>query len=185
MNLDKAIQERKSVKKFSDKKPDWRYIIEAVDAAMYAPMAGNNYSLRFVLVDDPEKIAKLSEAAQQSNFANVKYAVVVLTDSARTLNLFDERGQRYLRQQAGAAIENFLLKIQEHGLSSCWIGHFVDYLVKQVVGAPENFDVEAILPVGYEVKPELPKRKNADLNRFISFNDYSNKWMNGKKIINA
>jgi nitroreductase len=60
MDLSKAIRSRKSVKKFSTKKPDWRDIIECVDAARYAPMAGNNYSLKFIIIDDKETIEKIS-----------------------------------------------------------------------------------------------------------------------------
>ncbi|HJX50715.1 MAG TPA: nitroreductase family protein, partial [Candidatus Nanoarchaeia archaeon] len=65
MELDKAIQGRKSVRHFADKKPDWRDVIECVEAARFAPMAGNAYSLRFIIVDDKEKIQKIAEAAQQ------------------------------------------------------------------------------------------------------------------------
>ncbi len=185
MNLDEAIQKRKSVRKFSSKRPNWRDIIEAIDTMRYAPMAGNNFSLRFVLVDNTDVIRKLAEAAQQSYLASAQYVVVVLNDPVRMLNSFDERGQRYLKLQAGAAIENFLLKIQEYGLSSCWIGHFVDYLVKEAIKAPENMDVEALLPVGYESSPLSPKKRKTELNRMIFFNEYGNKWMNEIKMVNA
>ena len=185
MELDKAIQERKSVRKFSNKKPDWRDIIEAIDSARYSPMSGNNYSLRFVLIDNKEKIKKLAEASQQSFVATAQYVVIVLTDPNKTLSLFEDRAQKYLKLQAGAAIENFLLKIQEYGLSSCWVGHFVDYLVRETIKAPENLEVEAILPVGYEQKPGVAQRRKIDLNRIIYFNEYGNKWMKENKIINA
>ena len=56
--LDKIIHNRRSVKKFKSTKPDWRTIIECIDAMRYAPMAGNNYSLKFILVDDKDKINK-------------------------------------------------------------------------------------------------------------------------------
>ena len=59
MDLDKVIHSRKSTKKFGDKKPDWRDIIECIDAMRYAPMAGGNFSLKFILVADKEKITKV------------------------------------------------------------------------------------------------------------------------------
>ena len=65
MELNKAMQGFHNVKKFNDKKPDWRDIIEAIDAARYAPMAGDNYTLKFIIVDDKETIQKLADAAQQ------------------------------------------------------------------------------------------------------------------------
>lgn len=189
MDLDKAIQGRKSVTKFSLKKPDWRDILEAVDAARYAPMAGNNYSLRFILVDKKELIEKLAEACQQPFVSTVQYVVVAFSDPEKTLNLFEERGQKYVQGQAGAAIENFLLKIHDKGLSSCWVGHFVDYLVKDLLKVPGNFQVEAILPVGYEQKPEVPRKRKIDLNRITFFNQYNDgtrgKRMKDLKIVDA
>ena len=83
MDLDKAIKSRKSVKKFTDKKPDWRIIIECIDAARYAPMAGNNYSPRFILVNDREKIQKLSEAAQQPFISKAHFVVAVCSNIER------------------------------------------------------------------------------------------------------
>ncbi len=181
MDLDKAIQGRKSVTKFSAKKPDWRDIVESIDAARYAPMAGNNYSLRFILVDDKEIIAKLAEACQQVFVATAQYVVVAFSDPGKTLNLFEERGQKYVQEQAGAGIENFLIKIHERGLSSCWVGHFVDYLVKDILKVPGNFQVEAILPVGYEQKPEISRKRKIDLNRILFFNQY-NDGTRGKRM---
>jgi len=61
MEFDKLIKSRKSVKKFKDKKPDWRDIIECIDSARYAPMAGNDFTLKFILIDDKEKIQRLSK----------------------------------------------------------------------------------------------------------------------------
>ena len=185
MDFDKVVQGRKSVVKFSSKKPDWRDIIESIDAARYAPMAGNNYSLRFVLVDDKEKIKKLADACQQPFVASAHYVVVAFSDAGKTLNLFEDRGQKYVQEQAGAGIQNFLLKIYERGLSSCWVGHFVDYLVKEILKAPGNLQVEAILPVGYEQKPEIARKRKIDLNRIISFNDYGNKMMKDHPIVDA
>jgi len=176
MDLDKAIRLRKSVKKFSLKKPDWRDIIECIDSARYAPMAGNNYSLKFILVNDREKIQKLSEAAQQPFISKAFYVVVVCSNPYRTMNAYGERGKVYCRQQAGAAIQNFLLKIEEKGLSTCWVGHFADNLVKEILKIPDEIDVEAFFPVGYEFKSKKRKRK-IDLDDVLYFEKYGNKKM--------
>ncbi|MCA9487852.1 MAG: nitroreductase family protein, partial [Nanoarchaeota archaeon] len=61
MQLDKIIQSRRSIRKYKPKSPNWRSIIEAIDAARYAPMAGNIFSLKFILVDDEEKIKKIAQ----------------------------------------------------------------------------------------------------------------------------
>jgi nitroreductase len=176
MDLDRAIQSRKSVRKFNSKKPDWRDIIECIDVARYAPMAGNNYTLKFIMVDDPDIIQKLADAANQPFIAQAHYVVVVCTNPSRTVNAYGERGKRYCRQQAGAAIQNFLLKIQEKGLATCWVGAFVDNLVKRAVNIPEDINVEAIFPIGYEYSKTRPRLK-IEIDRILYFNEYKNKKM--------
>ena len=143
MDLDKAISSRKSVKKFSKKKPDWRKIIEAIDSARYSPMAGNIFSLKFILVSDKEKIQQLSKASEQEFVGDAQYVVVVCSNPSRTLNAYEERGENYLKQQAGTGIQNFLLKLNDFGLATCWIGHFVDDKIKNILKIPKEINVEA------------------------------------------
>lgn len=176
MELDKAIQKRKSVRRYNSKKPDWRDIIECIDAARYAPMAAGNFTPRFVLVDDEEKIQKIAEATQQDWVSKIKYIIVVCSNAKRTNLGFKEKGKTYVRQQAGAAIQNILLKIEEKGLSTCWVGHFVEEIVKRVLKIPEDIQVEALLPIGYEFRKEKPKTK-INIDHVLYFNEYSNKRM--------
>lgn len=181
MELDRAIQKRKSVRKFNEKKnPDWRTIIECIDSARFAPMAGNNYTLKFILVDDREKIAEMTEACQQDFIAEAKYVVVACSNPSRAVNLYGEIGNIYSRQQAGAAIENFLLKITESGLSTCWIGYFVEEQIKKILGIPDGINVEAVFPIGYEAEKLKTRKAKIDLNRILYFNSYGNVKM--KKI---
>src|SRR3989344_4635040 len=102
MQLNNAIKERKSVRKFSSKKPDWRDIIECIDSARYAPSAGGYSTLKFIVVSDKEKILRISEACQQDFVSEVSYVIVVVSDSTKTKKSFGERGEIYVRQQAGA-----------------------------------------------------------------------------------
>lgn len=174
--LDKIIHARRSIRKFRSDKPDWRDIIECIDAMRYAPMAGNNFSLKFILVDDEKKINEMAKASQQDFIADAHYVVVVCTTPTRTELAYGERGKGYLKQQAGAAIQNFLLKITEKGLATCWVGHFVEELVKEILDIPKGINVEALFPVGYALKKPEKKRK-IDLDSVLYFNRYKNKRM--------
>ena len=177
MELDEAIKNRRSVRKFKDKKPNWRDILDCIDSMRYNPMAGDNFTLKFILVDDKEKIEKLAKAAQQDFMSETKYVLIVCSDPARTVNAYEERGEIYCRQQAGAAIQTFLLKITEVGLATCWIGHFIDEQVKRELKIPEKINVEAMLPIGYEFKEPVTRRIKSNLDNALYFNIYKNKKM--------
>jgi len=183
MELSKAIENRKSVRKFNNKKPNWRNIIECIDAARFAPMAGGNYTIKFILIDEEEKISKIAEACQQDFITKAKFVVVVCSNPLRPTTAYGEKGEVYCRQQAGAAIENFLLKIIEYGLSTCWVGYFLEDQIKRELKIPENVNVEAILPIGYEYEKPRTRRAKIDLDRILYFNKYGNVQIKKKKKV--
>ena len=177
MDLDKAIKERHSVRRFSTKKVDWRDIIKAIDLARLAPLAGNIPTLKFMLVTEKERIDQIADACQQEFISRASYVVVVCSDITQVKKSYDERAKMYVRQQSGAAIQNFLLKITELGLGTCWIGHFIEDEIKSTLQLPDNFDVEAVFPIGYEMPPKSKQRAKPDLDGFIYFDFYRNKYM--------
>lgn len=185
MELDKAIKSRHSVRKFGSKKPDWRDIIEAIDSARYAPMAGGNYTVKFILIDNPETIKKIKEACQQDFVAQAQYLVVVCSKPSRTINAYGEKGKNYARQQAGAAIQNFFLKITESGLATCWVGHFVEDQIKSALKIPEDVDVEAVFPVGFEYEKKRTRKAPTDLDNILYFNEWNQKRMKKLKKLNV
>jgi len=182
MEFRKLIKSRKSVRKFKDKKPNWRDIIECVDSARYIPAAGNIFTLKFIIVDDKKKIGKIAEAAQQLFISQAHYLVVACSTTSRIKRSFDERGEIYLRQHAGASIQNFLLSLEEKGLSTCWIGHFVEDEIKNALKIPDDVHVEAVFPIGYEFKKQKPKIK-VELDRILYFKEYKRKKMRKHKKI--
>jgi nitroreductase len=187
MDIHKLIRSRKSVKKFTNKKPDWRTILECVDAMRHAPKAGNNCTLKVVIVSDTNKIEKLSEAAQQPFFAQVHYMVVVCSDPTRLVKLYEKRGEFYNVQQSGAAIQNFLLKIEDVGLATCWVGHFLERKIQNILSIPKNIQVEAMFPIGYEskIKGKNTKPKNRiELEKIIYFDKYGKKRMKDMSKLN-
>ena len=142
--------------------------MEAIDASRFAPMAGGIYTPQFIIVSDPGKIHKLAQCAQQPFISKAQYIVVVISNPKMPTNAYGKQGDAYCRQQAGAAIQNFLLKIEEKGLSTCWIGHFSDEQIKRELKIPGNVNVETIFPIGYAFKKEKPKRR-IDLDRILYF----------------
>ncbi|MEM4625609.1 MAG: nitroreductase family protein [Candidatus Pacearchaeota archaeon] len=184
MELDKVIKERRSIRKYSSRKPNWRDIIEAIDLALKVPYAGNIHSIRFILVDKKELIEKIAEACQQDFVREAQYLVVVCSDPTDVIRFYKELGEIYVRQQAGAAIQTFLLKLTDLGLSGCWVGYFVEEQIKEILRIPESVYVEAVIPIGYAGERPLKKRE-AGVDNFLYFNLYRNKFMKPKKQVEA
>ena len=174
MDLDKAIKDRHCVRKFNSKKPSWKKIIACMDATRYAPMAGNGFTLKLILVDDSKKINKIAKACQQPFINTAKYVVVACSNPSLPTNAYEKQGEIYVRQQAGAALQNFLLKIEESGLDTCWVGFFAEDQIKRELKIPAKIQIEAVFPIGYEAI-KARKRLKTELDAFLYFNKYGNK----------
>lgn len=185
MELDKAIKSRKSVRKFSSKEPDWKKIVECVDSMRYSPIAGRNCVLKIILVDNSELIWKIADACQQDFIKTSKYVVLVCSNVSRLVNVYEEKGEIYSRQQAGASIQNFLLKLEEVGLSSCWVGYFVDEQIKKALKIPYNINIEAVFPVGFDAEKKRTRKAKIELRNIVYFNSYGDKKPKPEKKMGA
>src|SRR3989344_4790062 len=119
MEFDSVVRKRHSVRSFKSKAPSWRDVLEAVDSALQVPTSGGHYHIKFLFVENPETIKKISKLAEQSWIAESKFLAVVCSNDTPLEDLYGERGRVYSRQQAGAAIQTFLLKLVDLGLSAC------------------------------------------------------------------
>ncbi len=166
MEFDSVIKKRTSVNSFKDKKPSWKAVLEAIDFANQAPFAGNNNNLKFIIIENEETINKIAKHTEQLWINKVKILVVICSNIKIVEKLYHERGKIYAKQQAGAAIENLLLKITDLNLSACWVGAFKDLMIKRILKIPKDTEVEAIIPIGYE-ETKTQKKRKMDLENTI------------------
>ena len=138
MEFDEVVNQRRSIRNFKEaKKPPLGKVMKAIESASKSPLAGNLPALKYILVTDKGKIQELAQAAQQSFISKVSYIIVVCSDKKFLEEYFADRADSYAKQQAGAAIENFLLKVTDMDLASCWIGAFSTETVKRILKIPE------------------------------------------------
>jgi nitroreductase len=175
MDFDTVIKKRKSTRSFKSKKPRWDHILEAIEAALLAPSEGtvSTHHLKFVLVEDPNRISKLTKLSDQSWIAQSQFLIVVVSNDIHLENLYGERGRIYSRQQAGAAIENLLLKLTDMGIDSCWVGEYKDERVRQLLKIPSHFQIEAIIPIGFgSPEKKVPHKKKKKLETHIFWENW-------------
>jgi len=161
MEFDSVIKKRKSTDRFKNKKVSWKDVLEAIDAANQGPFASNHNHLKFVIVEEPEMINKIAKACDQLWINKAGILVVATSEDKHLEKMFGERGRIYSRQQAGAAISTFLLKITDLKLSSCWVGSYDDHELRLLLEIPEDCQIEAILPIGYDENKSAKKKKKS------------------------
>lgn len=161
MKTQEAIEKRTSIREFSNKPVKFSQVLEAIDAANHAPFAGNINNLKYIIVETKENKDHIAEFAQQYWINESQWIVIICSELKRLEQLYQDRGEIYAGQQAGAAIENMLLSLTDQGLASCWVGAFSEKEIKSKFKIPDLWKIEAIVPIGYaKNKPKKQARKN-------------------------
>lgn len=184
MDFEKVIKNRTSMRSYSNKDVNTDIVLEAIEAANKAPSPGNLPILKFIIVKDSDKISKIANACQQEFVKSAPVLVVVCSDKSGVEKMYDERADKYVKHHTGAAIENFLLKITDMKLASCWVGAFSDVTIKNILKIPNEIEVEAVLPVAYISKTSKTEQKSkSELINIIFFEEWKNKYQKPVKRI--
>lgn len=177
MQLLDALKKRKSVTKYSTKKPDWRKIIRAIDAARYIPAAGGQFAMKYLLVSDKEKIEQLKHATQQAFVSTAQYIVIAISEPQKLERIYGERAMRYATLQAGVSIGNFMAALTEQGLVTKWVRHYYEKQIQELFELPNNILIEGIFPIGKESHIKTPTEIFTTLENFLYFDTWKNKQM--------
>ena len=165
MDVFKAIKTRRSIRAFTDKPVTDREVKKLIEAARWAPSAGNIQPWEFIIVRDPKVKHDLCEAAMnQTLIEQASVVIVVCADPMQSSKRYGSRGiNLYCLQDTAAAAQNILLTAHAAGLAACWIGAFNEEAAKGVIGVPDELRPIAIIPVGHPAeKPRARLRRSLD-----------------------
>ena len=146
-----AIMARRSIRQFQPRAVEREKIDALLRAAMAAPSACNLQPWAFVVVDQPEGLKSVREAAQHGRY-ETPLAIAVLGMPGHIP--WDGDGWQ---QDCGAAMENMLLAAVEMGLGSVWIGGFDAEALKAALAIPEGVEPMAIAYIGYPAEQKAPR----------------------------
>ena len=158
MELFESIRNRRSVRAFKPDPISEELLNKILEAAQWAPSAGNCQARDFIIVKDPEMKKELCAAALYQYFIEeAPVNVVVCANEERSARRYSNRGRMlYCLLDAAAAIQNMLLAVHALGLGACWISAFRDKEVAEVLNLPEWLRPVAIIPVGYPAEKPWP-----------------------------
>jgi len=170
MEVSEAIKKRRSIRKFDpEKEVTDKQIEKLLEAARWAPSAGNLQSWFFVVVKDQKIKDKLVEAALGQDFiAEAPVIIVSCSDLERSATRYGNRGSSlYAIQDATIATQNLWLMATEMGLASIWVGAFDEDRVSQILNLPSHLRPIAIMPIGYPAESPLspPRRSIKEISR--------------------
>ncbi len=140
------IGNRKSVRKFTDKKISPRNVSEIIDAAFRAPTAGNQMLYSIIEVEEQHTKERLAETCDNQPFiAKAPLVLLFLADYQRTFDFFINSGAVEYGKREGInhrtpgagdlmlagcdaliAAQNSVIAAESLGLGSCYIGDIME-----------------------------------------------------------
>jgi len=159
MNLKELMLTRRSIRKYTAEPVSGEMLEDIVKAAMLGANGKNLKPWSFIIVQDPETIAKLAfcRAGKAPMLATAKAAIVVVGDESVSDTCIED---------CAAALTNMHLYAHSLGLGSCWLqcrlrpsdteGISSEECVRQILGIPEGFLIQGLLAVGHPDQSPAP-----------------------------
>lgn len=176
MELLDLIQKRQSDRQYEARSVDRELVVKCLEAARLAPSACNSQPWKFVVVDEPQLVLQVGEAAAgmgMNKFA--KEVPVIVAVVLEKMNLTARIGsvikdKEYSLLDMGIAVEHFCLQAAELGLGTCIMGWFDEKKVKKLLGI-KNKRVPLLITLGYPAG-ETRRKIRKSLDGMSSWNKY-------------
>lgn len=172
------LRKRRSVRSYTGKQIDRASIDLLLEALLRSPSSRNYRPWEFIVVDDPQILARLS-AAKEHGSAFLKQArlgIVICGDESKS--------DVWVEDCAIAAILA-QMTAESLGLGSCWIqirerrhdaASSAEEYVRELLGIPAGIRVESILSIGHPAEKRAPLPA-AELDyRKIRHNRHAEQW---------
>lgn len=157
-NFHDMLLRRHSIRRYTDQPIDAEHVRTIIEAALLAPSSKSQRPWQFVVVEDKEMLARLSElkVAGKLSLKNTGLAVVV-TASPEKSDMFVE----------DCSVAALLMQLQAEalGIGSCWVqvrnrftadGESSETYVQELLGIPYSQSVECIVTFGYSAETRRP-----------------------------
>lgn len=177
MDIENIIKERRSIRKYIDKKVSFDKIAKILEAGIYAPSSGNTQNWNFIIVRDAQKKEEIAAASLKQYWMTSAYAYIVICNNTQKIGkLYGNHGKLYSIQNCALAAQNMMLMAQSLGLSTCFVGAIDSGTISRILKLPSGIIPEIILTLGYSDEKPIKTPRNP-IERVTFFEEY------GKKIV--
>ena len=163
MNATEAVRTKLDIREFSEKPVPDSVKIAVLEAGRLTQSGINSQHWRFILVQDPQGLARLSKESTTGPWvAGANFAVVICTDPTKGFHLLD----------AGRAVQDMQLTAWDSGVASGLYTGFRESAMKKDLGIPEKLQPTAVVAFGFPPRPLKGKKKRRPLREVAFLEKY-------------
>ena len=158
MEFDRVVKQRRMCREYTDQDVPDEQVDRILDLALRYPSAGHTQPQEFIVIrDQGVKDALYRAALQQDYVAEAPVVVALVSDTARSAEVYGPRGIEFYSIIDGAfASMLVLLAAVNEGLGAAFVGAFDDGEVSRVLGLPRHFRPIGLISIGHCA--ERPRR---------------------------
>ena len=169
MGIIEIIKSRRSIRKYKPTPVEDEKLNTVLEAARWAPSAGNRQPWEFIIVKDLSIRRRIADVAPYGGFiAEAPVMIAVVVDPKKDPTHYIEDG--------AIATTQILLAAHALDLGTCWVGAFGSAYeddAKRVLGVPPNLRVLSLISLGYPAEERTSTRK--DLREIVHYEKYGKK----------
>lgn len=170
MELSKAIENRRSIRKYKDLPVTEEQVREILTAASLAPSWTNSQPSRYYVAmgDARDAVAAMLPQFNQNNVINAP--VLIVPTVVRGTSGYGKDGvarthldDGFLHFDNGLRVENICLKALDMGLGSLIMGLYDEKAIREYFEIPDTQEIVCVLSIGYpDIQPEARPRLSVD-----------------------
>ncbi len=181
MDFYELINQRQSVRKYSDKPVERDKIETIIEAVHVAPSACNSQPWKIIIIDEPGLKNEVAKATFSKTIAFNKFAVeapviaVLVIEKAKLIAQIGGslKNLEYPQYDIGIAAAHFCLQAAELGLGTCMIGWFDEKRIQDLLRIPKSRKIGLVITLGYAPEAyKLRKKIRKPLDEICGFNSY-------------
>lgn len=184
MDIQDAIENRRSIRKFFPRPIEMEKIGILIDAGARAPSVGDLQPWKFIVVTKAKQLQGVADSCPYERWLyQAPLIIVICSLYEKAEEFYPGKGSLWASHSCAAAAENMLLKAVDLDLAGCWVSAFESEKLRDVLHIPTEAEPEIILAIGYpDETPGAKKLVPFDSNvYFNSFGDSSTDFAMYKK----
>ena len=159
MEFRKLIHARRSIRGYRPDAVPEESLARILEAARLAPTAANRQPFQLIVVTEPSTRARFREAYDRDWFWTAPMIIVGCVEPAKAWQRPD--GFNAAEVDLSIVMDHLILAATDEGLGTCWICHFDEGRVKEILGIPPEVRVIAMTPLGYPAAEPRPFQRKA------------------------
>ncbi len=171
VEVSEAIKVRRSIRKYKSTPISDETLRKVLGAARLAPSANNAQPWKIIIVRDEEMKLKLAQVCNNKSWMAEAAVILVACGIPDDADAYMGGYMNSFPVDVAIALDHLVLAAVSEGLGSCWIGHFNEDKIKEMLDVPDDARVVALLPLGYPDEEKEPVGRK-HLSELVCYDKY-------------